>query len=222
MYIKLLQKLVSAESASLWESHFHLTSLQACTEVIPFRGWFQHSLLFACCWRRLILRICFSTASPSLILRFIRLWNHGTPWLSTFSPHLVVLRDSKVYAVMVLRIFGAKTGNGSRRPDSPILPTKSLSPRRSAVGFPKRYARLCFLLLSSLAVFSFFYGFDRTEKVLGLYRYPPRYEQYHEREATLPQHNLDLPYPEGRDAKYFWAANHVWSACLSWCLRATC
>ncbi|KAG1738934.1 uncharacterized protein EDB91DRAFT_1288158 [Suillus paluster] len=35
------------------------------------------------------------------------------------------------------------------------------------------------------------------------------YEEYHEYERRLPQHNLSLPFPEGRDAKFFWAANHV-------------
>ena len=43
-------------------------------------------------------------------------------------------------------------------------------------------------------------------------RLPPLYESYHDYERHLPQHNLSLPYPEGRDAKFFWAANHVHGA----------
>lgn len=41
---------------------------------------------------------------------------------------------------------------------------------------------------------------------------PPLYEQYHDYERHLPQHNLSLPFPEGRDAKFLWAANHVISS----------
>jgi hypothetical protein len=111
---------------------------------------------------------------------------------------------------MVLRIFDRPKG-GSSRPDSSILPTKNLSPRRSTggVGFPKRYARIGFLAVVSLCAFAFFYGFEKTETVINAFRNPPLYEEYHKYEAQLPQHNLDLPYPEGRDAKFFWASNHV-------------
>ncbi|KAJ8472331.1 hypothetical protein ONZ51_g8588 [Trametes cubensis] len=38
---------------------------------------------------------------------------------------------------------------------------------------------------------------------------PPLYEQYHKRELELPQHNPDLPYPEGKNGQYIWMANHV-------------
>lgn len=41
------------------------------------------------------------------------------------------------------------------------------------------------------------------------FRLPPLYEAYHDYERHLPQHNLSLPYPEGRDAKFFWVAGHV-------------
>jgi hypothetical protein len=77
------------------------------------------------------------------------------------------------------------------------------------VGFPKRYARIGFLVVVSLSAFAFFYGFEKTETVIDIFRNPPLYERYHESEANLPQHNLDLPFPEGRDAKFFWASNHV-------------
>ncbi|KAJ6516863.1 hypothetical protein C8R47DRAFT_1172918 [Mycena vitilis] len=39
-------------------------------------------------------------------------------------------------------------------------------------------------------------------------RPPPLYEEYHERERTLPQHDPSLPYPDGASAKFLWAANH--------------
>ena len=43
-------------------------------------------------------------------------------------------------------------------------------------------------------------------------RLPPLYESYHDYERHLPQHDLSLSFPEGRDAKFFWAANHVHGA----------
>lgn len=39
--------------------------------------------------------------------------------------------------------------------------------------------------------------------------FPPLYSKYHEAELAYPQHNPDLPYPEGREGKYIWMANHV-------------
>ena len=97
------------------------------------------------------------------------------------------------------------------RPGPSILPTKNLSPHCSTggVGFPKRYARIGVLAVVSLSAFAFFYGFERTEVIIDSFRNPPLYEKYHEYEDNLPQHNPDLPYPEGRDAKFFWASNHV-------------
>ncbi|KAL6307747.1 hypothetical protein BKA93DRAFT_727123 [Sparassis latifolia] len=41
---------------------------------------------------------------------------------------------------------------------------------------------------------------------------PPLYSDYHQRELQLPQHNLSLPFPEGRHGKYFWVGNHARSS----------
>jgi len=38
---------------------------------------------------------------------------------------------------------------------------------------------------------------------------PPLYSDYHQRELALPQHNPNLPYPEGRSGRYLWIANKV-------------
>ena len=40
-------------------------------------------------------------------------------------------------------------------------------------------------------------------------RLPPLYPEYRLSELALPQHNLDLPYPEGRNGKYIWISEHV-------------
>jgi hypothetical protein len=111
---------------------------------------------------------------------------------------------------MSLRIFDRPKSRDSR-PGSPILPTKNQSPICStgSVGFPKRYTRMGVLALIAFSAFLFFYGFEKTETIINNMRHPPLYERYHEYEDNLPQHNPDLPYPEGRDAKFFWASNHV-------------
>ncbi|KAH8102286.1 hypothetical protein BXZ70DRAFT_66216 [Cristinia sonorae] len=39
--------------------------------------------------------------------------------------------------------------------------------------------------------------------------YPPLYEQYIENELALPQHDPDLPFPEGREGRYLFVASHI-------------
>jgi hypothetical protein len=38
---------------------------------------------------------------------------------------------------------------------------------------------------------------------------PPRFYEWHDREKRLPQHNPDLPYPQGRDGRYIRFANQL-------------
>ena len=38
---------------------------------------------------------------------------------------------------------------------------------------------------------------------------PPKYERLYEWEKNLPQHNLDLPYPEGRTGRYVKFSNQI-------------
>ncbi|THH18168.1 hypothetical protein EW146_g2770 [Bondarzewia mesenterica] len=38
---------------------------------------------------------------------------------------------------------------------------------------------------------------------------PPNYYDWYEREKQLPQHDVSLPYPQGREGKYLWIANHI-------------
>jgi hypothetical protein len=42
--------------------------------------------------------------------------------------------------------------------------------------------------------------------------YPPRFCEWHDQEKRLPQHDLDLPYPQGREGRYLRFSNHVWGA----------
>ena len=49
----------------------------------------------------------------------------------------------------------------------------------------------------------------------GIYHYiknkdkPPLYEAYHQRELNMPQHNPDLPFPEGKTGKYLFVSSHL-------------
>jgi hypothetical protein len=43
---------------------------------------------------------------------------------------------------------------------------------------------------------------------------PPRFYEWHEREKQLPQHNPDLPYPQGRQGRYIRFSNQIFG--LGW------
>lgn len=45
---------------------------------------------------------------------------------------------------------------------------------------------------------------------------PPLFENIREFELGLPQHNPNLPLPEGGEGKYFWASNHVHGMCANY------
>ena len=38
---------------------------------------------------------------------------------------------------------------------------------------------------------------------------PPRFYEWHDREKSLPQHDLNLPYPQGREGRYIRFTNQV-------------
>ncbi|KAI6095656.1 hypothetical protein EV401DRAFT_2062431 [Pisolithus croceorrhizus] len=110
--------------------------------------------------------------------------------------------------------------------DDVVLPVSHSDLRLpSRPYFTKRSARVLLILaLVSCALVVFRLGHS-TRDDASQYLYlgamednstenglPPLYESYHDYERHLPQHNLSLPYPEGRDAKFFWAANHVHSS----------
>ncbi|KAI0330284.1 hypothetical protein GY45DRAFT_1323824 [Cubamyces sp. BRFM 1775] len=86
-------------------------------------------------------------------------------------------------------------------------PTKvhAYSVRRTChIIFVRRRLRTCLIVLSLLvasAIAAFFY-------VLSI-PLPPLYSRFHEAELRLPQHNVSLSSPEGRDGKYLWIANHA-------------
>ncbi|KAF9244158.1 hypothetical protein BU15DRAFT_86106 [Melanogaster broomeanus] len=94
-------------------------------------------------------------------------------------------------------------------------PLKISDTRASARWRPTRCFRLFAVLFVSSWAFILFYN-HQVEHLSSPNEenpidpsIPPLFEAYHEFERHLPQHDLSLPFPEGRDAKFFWAANHV-------------
>lgn len=70
------------------------------------------------------------------------------------------------------------------------------------------YCSLATFLLWMLGTYD--YSLPRKERVHYHDRKtPPNYSDYHAKELRLPQNNLSLPYPEGRDGKYLWIANRI-------------
>jgi len=80
--------------------------------------------------------------------------------------------------------------------------------------FINRFARIGIAVLA-LLILAFWvvhntgmaYTVQRAKEIMKLS--PPMFSRYHWKELQLPQHNPDLPYPEGRTGKYIWIANHV-------------
>lgn len=116
-----------------------------------------------------------------------------------------------------------------RQSDSSTLPLSNSDTRSSLSRFS--LTRRCTRLLMGLILVCLFLFFSRTKATAPFrlqeqslakeHSLPPLYEEYHDYERHLPQHNLSLPFPEGRDAKFFWTANHVTSMNISHvCIQA--
>ncbi|KAH0836495.1 hypothetical protein J3R83DRAFT_8131 [Lanmaoa asiatica] len=96
-----------------------------------------------------------------------------------------------------------------------ILPLKVSDTRPASTSRPfKRCCRLLIILFLSFWALVWLYnrypeeGSPGSEENAADHALPPLYEAYHDYERRLPQHNLSLPFPEGRDAKFFWVPNH--------------
>ena len=97
--------------------------------------------------------------------------------------------------------------------DSSRSPTASLEPATGSFKFfniPKRYTRLLSLLILTTLILVLLTGFDQLPYYfyLNWRKLPPLYDQFNEFERRLPQHDLSLPYPEGKHAKFIHFANH--------------
>lgn len=99
-----------------------------------------------------------------------------------------------------------------------ILPPYDLDTRKTSLRdarLPRRVSRLLVLIMVSMTLLGLYSLLDFEEEswIPSHFpweeRPPPLYSKYHRLEHALPQHNLDLPYPEGKDGKYFWISEHV-------------
>ncbi|KAF8554311.1 hypothetical protein OG21DRAFT_1440550 [Imleria badia] len=97
-----------------------------------------------------------------------------------------------------------------------VLPLRVSDTRPASTSrLPKRCARLLIILFLSCSALVLLYSrrtgedWPASEENPADHSLPPLYEAYHDYERHLPQHDLSLPFPEGRDAKFFWAPNHV-------------
>lgn len=104
----------------------------------------------------------------------------------------------------------------------------SLEKRQSAPFHPRsilpRRIRGHFFALLFLATIAFFFHYNRSststsnpddsDNILSFLRgnNPPRFYEWHDREKLLPQHNVDLPYPQGREGRYIRFANQLCGA----------
>jgi len=99
-----------------------------------------------------------------------------------------------------------------------ILPPYDLDMRKTSLRdarLPRRVSRLLVLIMVSLTVLGLYSLLEFEDgrwtptHLPWQKRLPPLYSGYRLRELALPQHNPDLPYPEGKNGKYFWISEHV-------------
>ncbi|KAH9023701.1 hypothetical protein EDB84DRAFT_1508301 [Lactarius hengduanensis] len=108
-----------------------------------------------------------------------------------------------------------------------FVPLTSRVPSISAVPRRARGLFLAFLLLAAISLIYFHSikissGSIPTDLLPFLHGLPPpeggsnppRFYQWHEREKQLPQHNPDLPYPQGREGRYIRFSNQLFG--LGW------
>jgi hypothetical protein len=100
------------------------------------------------------------------------------------------------------------------RPPSPFRPHHIL-PRRSRCPF---FGLLIFATIAFFFHHNYFVTTPIPEDLLvflnGLPRpeggsRPPRFYEWHDREKSLPQHDPNLPYPQGREGRYIRFSNQV-------------
>lgn len=114
-----------------------------------------------------------------------------------------------------------------------ILPTSSTDTIQTIV--PRRYLKVAIYLLCAsgvLTTISFFSGvaWDDVQaarnwspfpqrppqnhkppaaSLADFPDYPPDYAEWHEIEEALPQHNVNLTFPEGKEGRYVYFSEHV-------------
>jgi len=99
----------------------------------------------------------------------------------------------------------------------PVTVEKKVASTFRALPIRSRRLRVTFLGIFFLAALTFLYYFhyDTHDPLLFLHGLPkpergpnpPRFYEWHDREKQLPQHDPNLPYPQGREGRYIHFAN---------------
>ncbi|KAJ3575870.1 hypothetical protein NP233_g814 [Leucocoprinus birnbaumii] len=112
----------------------------------------------------------------------------------------------------------------------PFASQMSWKPSTRYDGNPGRRRKLIIVSVVALVLFLFFFHPSpwRVRAISGLIplnevdantNYPPSYERLRSWEMSLPQHDLSLPYPEGRDGRFVKFSSQVqqlgWNNCLN-------
>src|SRR6266576_1510268 len=92
---------------------------------------------------------------------------------------------------------------------------------RLALSIPRRYTRILLAGSTALLLYLFFLsgrfrkhdGVFPAEAWPGPTGKPPLYNQYRDYERHLPAHNSDLPYPDGKHAKFISFGNFQQGEC---------
>ncbi|KAG1845693.1 hypothetical protein DFJ58DRAFT_800499 [Suillus subalutaceus] len=100
-----------------------------------------------------------------------------------------------------------KANKHSRLSDGSTLPLSNSDTRSPISRFS--LTRRCTRLLTGLILVCLFLFFSRSSPTGPSQLLEQSFAEQHSLPAV---HNLSLPFPEGRDAKFFWAANHVTSS----------
>jgi hypothetical protein len=124
-------------------------------------------------------------------------------------------------------------GSFAQNLPAPVSLEKQLLPPFRPRCIFRCHVRIPFSLLVIIATTVFFYRRLRTpppsDDILfhlqGLPQPeggtdPPRFYGWHDREKELPQHDLALPYPQGREGRYIYFANQACCASFSLWFRS--
>jgi hypothetical protein len=118
------------------------------------------------------------------------------------------------------------------RPSSPFRP-HTILPRRSRGPF---FGLLIFATITFFFHHNYFSTTPTPEDDILIFldglpqpeggSHPPRFYEWHDREKSLPQHDPDLPYPQGREGRYIRFSNQVagtfsFSFLRSYCANAS-
>ena len=78
----------------------------------------------------------------------------------------------------------------------------------------RRKVLLYLIILFAFSTFRFRWSSQAVAPTQPIIFPPPTYSSVYDLERNLPQHNLDLPYPEGRTGRYVKFSNQI--AGLGW------